>query len=242
VTTAEAEVVPAELDPKYILATIERLHRRTSERFPDASLARVVGGLVETARSAMHRAAMLRRPNVGLRALAILLILAALVLLFEELRILAVSEGAELVQTVDAAVSTLVYVGVAVFFVTTLETRIKRSRVLVGLHQLRSVAHIVDMHQLTKDPPSVRRLEPTASSPPRALTDRELERYYDYCSEALSLVSKVAAVHAQQLNDPVVLSAVDEIEMLCTGLSNKIWQKVMLIPRADAGRSADRSP
>ena len=45
----------------------------------------------------------------------------------------------------------------------------------------------------------------------------------------------MAAVHAQHLNDPVVLSAVDEIEMLCTGLSRKIWQKIMLIPRGNGG-------
>ena len=233
-TGPAASTTLRELDPARIQATIERLHRRVSERFPDASLAGVVGGLVETAKSSMGRAAQLRRPYLGIRSLAILLIVAFLFLLVEEVRrILSVSEGAELVQTVDAAVNTLVYVGVAVFFAVTFETRLKRSRVLEGLHQLRSVAHIIDMHQLDKDPKSVRAAA-TSSSPQRHLSDPDLARYYDYCSEALSLVSKVAAVHAQHLNDSVVLGAVDEVEMLCTGLSRKIWQKIMLIPRAES--------
>ena len=45
----------------------------------------------------------------------------------------------------------------------------------------------------------------------------------------LSLIGKVAALYAQRFNDPVALSAVDEIEDLTTGLSRKIWQKIMII-------------
>jgi hypothetical protein len=37
-------------------------------------------------------------------------------------------------------------------FLFTLEERYKRRRVLTGLHKLRLLAQIVDMHQLTKDP------------------------------------------------------------------------------------------
>jgi len=225
-----------ELEPARIQATIERLHRRVSERFPEAGLAKVMAGLVETAKSTMQRVRYLQRPYFAIRSLAILLIVVFVLLLVEEVRrILNVSpDGGELVQTVDAAVNTLVYVGVAVFFAVTLETRLKRGRVLMSLHQLRSVAHIIDMHQLDKDPKSMRAAA-TSSSPKRHLSDRDLARYYDYCSEALSLVSKVAAVHAQHLNDSVVLGAVDEVEMLCTGLSRKIWQKIMLIPQAEQG-------
>ena len=57
----------------------------------------------------------------------------------------------------------------------------------------------------------------------------ELGRYLDYCSELLSLASKVAALYMERLNDPVVLAAVNEIETLAGGLSNKIWQKITLL-------------
>ena len=92
------------------------------------------------------------------------------------------------------------------------------------------MAHIVDMHQLTKDPehllvPEMR----TPSSPDRQFTRFELSRYLDYCTELLSLASKLAALHAQCVNDPVVLDAVNDIEVLASNLSNKIWQKIMIL-------------
>jgi hypothetical protein len=135
-------------------------------------------------------------------------------------------------QASESLINDVVFLGVAIFFLVSLETRVKRKRALAALHRLRSVAHIVDMHQLTKDPDRIRSSETdTASSPERALTPAELGRYLDYCSELLSVVSKLAALHAQRFNDSVTLAAVNEVETLCTGLSNKIWQKITLIER-----------
>jgi hypothetical protein len=61
------------------------------------------------------------------------------------------------------------------------------------------------------------------------MTRFELARYLDYCSELLSLTSKLAALHAQYLNDPVVLGAVNDVESLAGQLSGKIWQKIVLL-------------
>ena len=74
-------------------------------------------------------------------------------------------------------------------------------------------------------------------SPKREMTAFELNRYLDYCSELLSLLGKIAALYGKQLDDPVALAAVDNIEALTTGLSRKVWQKVMLIER-DGGTGA----
>ena len=41
--------------------------------------------------------------------------------------------------------------------------------------------------------------------------------------------SKLAALHAQRMNDPVVLDAVNDIEVLAANLSNKIWQKIVIL-------------
>ena len=49
----------------------------------------------------------------------------------------------------------------------------------------------------------------------------ELTRYLDYCSEMLSLTSKLAAVYAQNLPDPVVIDAVYDIESLTNGSESK---------------------
>ena len=43
---------------------------------------------------------------------------------------------------------------------------------------------------------------------------------------------EVSGPFVQSFNDPVVLSTVNEIETLATGLSGKIWQKITLLERA----------
>ena len=63
----------------------------------------------------------------------------------------------------------------------------------------------------------------------RRLGRFELARYLDYCSEMLSLSGKVAALYVQYLDDPVVLAAVNEVETLATGISGKIWQKIVIL-------------
>ena len=89
------------------------------------------------------------------------------------------------------------------------------------------------MHQLTKDPDQLlASTTATASSPERSLTRQELGRYLDYCSELLSLTGKLAALYAERLGDPVILQSVDQVEDLTTGLSNKIWQKIMILDAA----------
>lgn len=118
----------------------------------------------------------------------------------------------------------------AILFLITAETRIKRRRALKAIHELRALAHVIDMHQLTKDPERVlARMAETPSSPKHNLSPAELGRYLDYCSEMLSLIGKLAALYVQKFDDPVALAAVNEVEDLTTGLSRKIWQKIMII-------------
>jgi hypothetical protein len=90
------------------------------------------------------------------------------------------------------------------------------------------------MHQLTKDPDSVLRPHLRADhSPARPYNRFELNRYLDYCSEMLSLTSKLAALYAQESQDPIVLGAVTGIQDLAGSLSNKVWQKIMILDDLD---------
>lgn len=229
-----------ELDAGQILGTLTRLRDRIQERFPGSGLATVAGELLAVGRESAARVEELRRPHWVLRLAASVGIVAMVLVLavaFATLRLPSGIEGiGELMQATDAALSTFVFLGATVFFLLTLETRLKRRRALVALHQLRSLAHVVDMHQLTKDPDRVATVATdTASSPVRSLSPVELGRYLDYCSELLSLISKLAALHVQHFDDAVVLTAVNEVEGLTTGLSGKIWQKIALLPHARAG-------
>ena len=127
-----------------------------------------------------------------------------------------------------------VLVGIGVLGLGRLETRWKRARAINALNELRSIAHVVDMHQLTKDP--YRKgggLLFTEHSPRQALEGALLERYLNYCSEMLSLTGKLAALLAQSVSDLEVVEAASDVEALTTGLARKIWQKITLIRRED---------
>jgi hypothetical protein len=135
-------------------------------------------------------------------------------------------------QGIDASIGSLVFVGAAILFFVSWENRIKRRRALNAIHELRALAHIVDMHQLTKDPESAWRAKNVQNQPAsskRSLTPFELNRYLDYCSDALALISKIAALYVQGYQDPVLLDAVDDVEDLTAGFSRKIWQKISLL-------------
>ncbi|MEZ4222946.1 MAG: hypothetical protein R3B13_18530 [Polyangiaceae bacterium] len=231
------------LDNDKIVRTIEQLERRIDERFPGASLVGVAQGLLAIAKTTIERTNALQRPHVWLRTgIALLLGSAVVVLLLmaPELRLnYQIRAFTELIQTVEALLGSLFFLGTGVAFLVTLESRMKRKVALGLVHQLRALAHIVDMHQLTKDPAELLAGGPaTASSPKRTMTDFQLLRYLDYCCELLSLVSKVGALTVQGYVDPVVLGAVDEVENLTTGLSSKIWQKIALLKQAQTQNDA----
>lgn len=226
-----------QLDAQRLVATLEVLGRRIQERFPGSGLGRVSADLLALARESSEHVAYLGRPLWLVRAgvaVVIVAMVAIVVFAIVGLELPArVDDMGEFVQTVESAINDVVFLGLAIFFLSTIETRIKRGRALHLIHQLRSIAHIVDMHQLTKDPERLMgRHEDTDSSPVRTMTRAELGRYLDYCSELLSLTSKMAALLVQRFPDPVVLGAVNEVEALATGLSGKIWQKITLLDRA----------
>ncbi len=227
------------LVPARIIDTIQALGDRIEERFPGSGLARVARQQLGIAQNTLARVEWVKRPILWVRVavgFVILLLIALVAGIATRVNVPGGMHFAELIQAVDAAINELILLGAAILFLATTESRIKRKKALASLRELRALAHIVDMHQLTKDPErftdSGARVADTPSSPRRTLTRWELSRYLDYCSEMLALNSKLAALYAQTLDDPVVLAAVDEVETLTTGLCAKIWQKLVIVNRA----------
>lgn len=131
---------------------------------------------------------------------------------------------------IESAVNDLAFAAIATFFLLTVSQRLDRHAIVAELHRLRSLAHVIDMHQLTKDPERLlSKPTPTEASVEDTMTAAELGRYLDYCSELLSLVAKTAALYSQESHDALVLDTVSEIEGLTIGLSRKIWQKIALL-------------
>jgi len=222
------------LNPDKLIATLERLNNRIHERFPERGISAVCSELLELARGHGARSKLLRRPNYWIWAgqgLTLGLFLSAMAYGIYKYRLPRL-EGETLgaLEGVEALFNLVILAGAAAWFLLNLETRIRRGRILSDLHQLRSIAHVIDMHQLTKDPTHILGQEgpATPSSPTRDMTDFELIRYLDYCAEMLSLTGKLAALYMNTSQDDVVIATVTEIEELTTNLSRKVWQKIMI--------------
>lgn len=225
------------LDASHIIDTAERLGKRISERFPNSGLSKVAAELLIEARQASVTAEWLAKSHRTIRGvtavvIALLFALAVSTFFLLNRRVELFSSVSDFLQGLDAAVNELVLIGAATYFLLSWETRRKRTRALRAMHVLRSMAHIIDMHQLTKDPERLLAPEQsTPSSPVRKLTPFQLTRYLDYCSEMLSVISKIAALYVQEFDDPVTLAAVNEVEGLTGSLSQKMWQKIVILDR-----------
>jgi hypothetical protein len=224
------------LDVTKTIETIDQLRLRIGDRFPDSGLFNVCGELREIATHSNHTIRFVSRPIYWLRIGFGFLILAGLVTLVYSFTLIDPEMGeiefVDLVQAAESSVNDLIFIGAAIYFLFRTETIIKRKRALKDLHELRTIAHVIDMHQLTKDPKSLN-ANGTQHSPKREMNNYELSRYLDYCSEMLSLTSKVSALYANDYNDEVVLNTINEIEDLTTSLSGKVWQKIMIIKTED---------
>jgi len=222
-----------QLDATHIENTVTTLSGRVSRRFPESGLSNVARELATISRESMRTAEALGRPIHALRVGVWVCIGGIVVIAVAPFVILNTtamfSDFGEFVQVVEAGVNDAVFLAVGIFFLATLETRIKRRRALRKLRELRSVAHIVDMHQLSKDPELLLSPGDDNSLDGVILSRADLAKYLDYSSELLSLTSKVAALYIQNLDDPVILESVTKIENLTTGLSRKIWQKIMIL-------------
>jgi hypothetical protein len=217
-----------------ILSTLEKLQERIAERFPDSGLSRVCAQVIDTGRWSSQDAARVAQPNWLWRGALALLLTAGVAAQIYAARLIHLdgfgASAPDLVQGLEAAVNLLILFGGAIWFLLSLEERFKRRRVLDGLHRLRSLAHVVDMHQLTKDPTILLSPHPrTKASPQRAMTRFELSRYLDYSAEMLALIGKLAALYGDRMRDAVVIDAVNDVENLTSGLGRKIWQKITII-------------
>jgi hypothetical protein len=227
------------LQPKLIEETIAQLLNRIDDRFPGAGLGKVCHHLLLISRAAEQKSRWLGRPVIWLRMVAFIVIGLILAGTISQLYFFDWKQDAipwsEFVQGMEAATNELVLIGASIFFLITLETRFKRSRGLKAIHELRSIAHIIDMHQLTKDPERAlsTSYQSTKSSPKVKLDGFQLRRYLDYCSEMLSLTGKVAAEYVNDFDDAVMVSAVNEVETLTADFSRKIWQKIMILHSFD---------
>jgi hypothetical protein len=226
------------LDTAEVIEACEGLRSRIEKRFPDSNLGAIATQLRDLARRSGPRTEWIRRPLRSLRigvgvGIVALLVVPALALRGASVHV----EGAnlaDLVQGIEAALSCAVFLGAATLFLVTIEMRVKRGRALRALHELRVLAHVVDMDQLGADPVDFTPARASEGDRARMRPD-DLARALVYCNELLALTSKIAALYVHDFDDPVVLSGVDGLQRLLDGLSQRIAYKASLAVRSGVG-------
>ncbi len=221
------------LEESKVRETIHLLTMRIHDRFPSSGVHDVCSELHNVSRETEKIVAAIARPIVIVRFVAAALILAFIAAIVALLFGHPVDENlsvVSMIQTLEAGGNLLILIGLAVIFLWSSERRVRRSRVIKALNRLRDIAHVIDMKQLTKDPDGLAQVSrPTANSPKRRLNAFELGRYLDYCTEMLSLTSKLGYLYVVKFNDGEASNAANDLETLCTSLSRKIWQKIMIL-------------
>lgn len=214
--------------------TCSQLRVRVSERFPTSGLNRTCGGLLQVSETIDKTIKWVNRPNYFIRVSSWILIAGLLLTIIRSWTLLKVSffgmNIADFFQMIDAGFNSIVILGAAGIFLMTFETKRKRKRIINSVNHLRCIAHLIDAHQLTKDPHSMAEKK-TDHSPERVMSEYDLGRYLDYCSEMLSIVGKLAFLYIQDFEDPIANKTVNDLENLTTGLQQKIWQKITLLKK-----------
>ncbi len=232
------------LNPEKVNETLAQLHGRIAESFPGRHLADVaveVSAVVDKIqRQSSDDLPVQRLVPWGSRIAIALLVGLIVVAIGSAIRTGRNQVGSvkafEWLQYVESGVNDVVFAALAIYFLISVPNRIRRRRILQTLHRLRSLAHIVDMHQMSKDPEELLPRHEGGRTATGVMNRADFGRYLDYCSELLTMTSKAAALCAEESTDPIVLVTVSEIENLTTGMSRKIWQKISLLHTA--GRTA----
>jgi len=222
------------LIPEQIAASCQMLADRIHERFPDRGIERHAQWFADYARDVVSTGESSIQAPAFLRFISWLGGMAAVLLLFSPIYFVRRVDGLDYLPTfltsLDALITLLAATVAGFFTMRSLELGVVRRRALAGLHTLRSFAHVTDMLQITKCPtrllfPQV----PTKSSPHEEDDAMSMSRYLSYCTELYALTAKVAVLYGEWTSDATVLSALDDVETLCSCLENKITQKILLL-------------
>ena len=222
------------LNPDLIIETTARLSDRMEARFGGRGLTSVAKELTKFAHEEVGLAKRIARPRFFVRSFVYLFIASGIaVICYVAWTVkldLRAAPSLDMFEGVEAFINLLLLLGAGIWFLLNLETRMKRHDVLVRINQLRSIAHVIDMHQLSKDPMSDLHIGAKSESLPESdLHGYELVRYLDYCADLLAITGKLASIYLEYIEDPVVIASVNDFESLTGELSRKIWQKVTVL-------------
>jgi hypothetical protein len=215
--SAQSRNIERNLDPNKLIRTSEELAEWIGKEFPHAHLAVVAAGVHQIAQEAVVKASRIRQPILLLRIPIWGLVALAVAGAVHQL---ATHRLSEILQFLDETKGAALYLFAFLLAFITLEVRWKRRRALKAISDLRAQAHIVDMHQLAKDE-AIEQFREEDHRTGKILT------YLHACTALLALLSKIGQLYVEHFPDTVATQAANDFEMITTGLSNKIWMKIL---------------
>jgi hypothetical protein len=210
------------LDPAKLIKTSATLAGWIDKDFNHSHLSAVAANVQRLTQEAVVTAQRIRRPiwplRVGIWGLCLAFLAGAV-------HQLVTHRLDEVLRFLDETKGAALYLGAFLLGFITLEVRLKRRRAIKAINELRAVAHIVDMHQLAKDQTIGEFREQT--------TAEKMNGYLHACIALLALLSKIGQLYVEHFPDTVATQSVNEFEMIATGLSNKIWMKILSLQRPE---------
>lgn len=212
------------LDPARIIETAENLAREVGEKLPGSSLAGLAVKLLHVAHATEERARRARRPIYAIRVLSLLAISASLLALWYLLRHIHArwefGTITEVFEAADAGFNLLILLAGALWFLITIENRIKRRKALMYIEELREFLHVIDVTQLFYTP-LVYNPDPAA-----ARTSATFDyTYFLFCTQMLAVISNLAPLYTRGAAGDSILRAASEVEMLANAITVKLLSK-----------------
>jgi hypothetical protein len=225
------------LDPAKIILTAENLARRVSERLPKSTLAGLAADLAEIARLTDERARLARRPIHLIRGAGWLAgALGVLGLWYFVGRIqthlinahLEFGTITDLFESADAGFNILVALAGALWFLVTMEARVKRKQALEHIGELLEFIQLIDVTQLYYTP----ELYQSNFSPDSAQSKFD-HTYLLFCNEMLGLIGNLAPLYNRGNMDDSVWRATSDVVMLANAIQGRLFAKSEAIRSAN---------
>jgi hypothetical protein len=228
------------LDPAKIILTAENLARRVGDRLPGSTLAGLAADLAEIARATDERARRAREPNRLIRGagwLAGALGVSGLWYIADHIQTHLVDAHLEfgtitdLFESADAGFNILVALAGALWFLITMEARVKRRQSLAHIGELLEFIQLIDVTQLYYTP----ELYKSNFSPDSAQSKFD-HTYLLFCNEMLGLIGNLAPLYNRGNMDDAVWRATSDVVMLANAIEGRLFAK------SEAIRLANNAP
>ncbi|MGO9601023.1 MAG: hypothetical protein ACLP7Q_23830 [Isosphaeraceae bacterium] len=223
------------LDPARVIETTENLDRRVRDRFPESNLAGLTAELARIARQTDKRVRQARRPIYIIRVACLLAVTVGLLGLWYLVRHIRTrwefGTITEVFESADAGFNLLVVLAGALWFLITIEARVKRKETLAFLGELIEFVQLIDVTQLYYTPEFYR------SNPLPGDTSPRLDyTYLLFCSEMLGVIGNLAPLYTRGNLDDSVWRAASDVVMLANAINGRLLSKAEAIRLETAPR------